>query len=132
MDEEKGYWNYADELGWDLAGCLRYNPQSFTLEQVERVLAVIEGEPDGPDYHWILLLKDGRHAYLTGGCDYTGWDCQSSATSEIFDAAVDACLAAPRLDQDEGRGNIGAKLWKQVLDGRDETKREQVGRQLSE
>ena len=25
---------------------------------------------------FVLKLKDGRFAYLTGWCDYTGWGCQ--------------------------------------------------------
>lgn len=27
----------------------------------------------------IVRLHDGRFAYVEGGCDTTGWDCQSSA-----------------------------------------------------
>jgi hypothetical protein len=42
-----------------------------------QVLLEITGENDGPDWVWIVLLKDGRHAYIRGGCDYTGWECQS-------------------------------------------------------
>ena len=37
-------------------------------------LAVVEGEHDGASYHWIVRLTGDRHVYMTGGCDYTGWD----------------------------------------------------------
>lgn len=62
-------------LDADLAYCLKYNPQpEFDLGKVECVLAVVEGEYDEKDWHWLLELTGPRYAYLTGGCDYTGWD----------------------------------------------------------
>jgi len=64
----------AMNVDYDFCACLEYNAQPFNLLDVERALAVIEGEHDGPDWHWIVVLRDGRFVYLTGGCDYTGWD----------------------------------------------------------
>lgn len=69
----------------DLQTCLEYNPQDFVFEDIKDVLAVIEGANDEANWHWILELKKefegGTFAYLEGGCDYTGWDCRSSASS---------------------------------------------------
>ena len=33
---------------------------------------------DGDDLAAVVRLKSGGYAALEGGCDYTGWDCQSS------------------------------------------------------
>src|SRR6185503_6561645 len=66
---------YKKGIDYDLEGCLEYNPQSFIVDDIKKVLAVIEGENDGSDWHWVLLLNDNRYIYLRGGCDYTGWDC---------------------------------------------------------
>lgn len=69
----------------DLETCLEYNTQDFAFEDIKDVLAVVEGANDEANWHWILELKKefngGMFAYLEGGCDYTGWDCQSSASS---------------------------------------------------
>lgn len=85
------YWNHPD---YDLAACLEFNPQNgFTIDDVVKKLAVIEGANEADAWHWILELKDGRFVYLTGGCDYTGWDCQSSATSSIWPTCREALTA---------------------------------------
>lgn len=47
-------------IDWDLEACLANNPQDgFTIKDIGRVLAVYEGENDGPDWHWILEMKQG-------------------------------------------------------------------------
>ncbi len=69
--------NILERVGadYDFGACLEHNPQDgWDLADVKRVLAVIEGEHDGPAWHWIVALNDGRFVYLSGGCDYTGWD----------------------------------------------------------
>lgn len=58
----------------DLHSAIRHNPAPFEYSDIEKILAEIEGEQDGDDWHWILKLKDGQFAYAFGGCDYTGWD----------------------------------------------------------
>jgi len=80
-------------VDYDFYACLEYNPQPFNFTDVDKVLAVIEGENDVKDWHWVVKLKDKREAYLRGGCDYTGWDCQSGA-STIFLGAETSLLAA--------------------------------------
>jgi hypothetical protein len=64
------------------------------LSDIEKVLAVVEGESDGADWHWILKLKAPvnkmRYVYLVGGCDYTGWDCQSWATHKFAKTPLQA------------------------------------------
>lgn len=38
-----------------------------------------QGENDGPDWIWRVTFSDQSVWKLEAGCDYTGWDCQSSA-----------------------------------------------------
>lgn len=66
-------------VDYDFCACLEYNPQDgWGLDNVHKVLAVVEGEHDGADWHWIVELtrmpREKSFVYLTGGCDYTGWD----------------------------------------------------------
>jgi hypothetical protein len=68
-------WEEARARGidTDLMGCLGDNPQSFTIDEILKVHAVIEGENAAKNWHWLVTLTQGRFAYITGGCDYTGW-----------------------------------------------------------
>lgn len=45
---------------------------------------------DGWEGGFLLGLKDGNYAVLTGWCDYTGWGCQDGAEVAIFNNEVDA------------------------------------------
>jgi hypothetical protein len=45
----------------------------FTLDDVEDVIASVDGENDGPSWVAIVRLKDQRYAAIEAGCDYTGW-----------------------------------------------------------
>lgn len=57
----------------DLSSALEHN--SVVLPSpVDAILATIGGEYDGSDWHWLVRLEGGDYAYITGGCDYTGWD----------------------------------------------------------
>lgn len=51
-----------------------------------QILAVLYGENDGPEWHWLCLTGNNKLIHFYGGCDYTGWDCSSSlSSSEEFD-----------------------------------------------
>lgn len=91
-DNEESY--KAREMDYDLGACLEYNAQSFSDSDIKEVLAVWEGEHDGDDWRWILALNDGRYVFLQGGCDYTGWDCQSWATSVFENDPITAAKHA--------------------------------------
>lgn len=114
-------------VDYDLFACLDNNPQEgFNVGDIAKVLAVFEGENDGHDWHWILRLNDDRFIYLTGGCDYTGWDCQSSANH----AVVSTPLEALSLVDEQGswynitREQIVSSLSKQLEEGKEKTWRE--------
>ncbi len=56
---------------------------SFTREDVAEILGIQEGENDGLDWIVYGLLKDGRYFIASGGCDYTGWDCQAGNDGNV-------------------------------------------------
>lgn len=62
----------------DLAGCLDYNPQPYSVDDIIDVKAVIAGQHDGAHWVWVLELRStptlAAYALTIGGCDYTGWD----------------------------------------------------------
>lgn len=62
-----------EELAYAIT-CNSRPPQIKTLELITH----IDGEHDGPDWHWVAKDQDEKLYYIYGGCDYTGWDCQSS------------------------------------------------------
>lgn len=57
--------------------------EPFGCDDVAEILHKEEGDNDGPDWIIVVKLKDGRFAYLEGGCDCTGWDCQSSCSAQV-------------------------------------------------
>lgn len=86
----------------DLQSAFEYNPQTgLSLVDIHNMLAAVFGENDGAEWHWIAELKDGKFAYIVGGCDYTGWDCQSSASHQIFSSLKEAVDATPERDSYE-------------------------------
>lgn len=151
---------------YDLIACLTYNPQgSFGADDIEKVVAVVEGENDGADWHWILLLNAGfrpphpgviqgegdmpmigtgkslsapeigganrkrTYVYLVGGCDYTGWDCQSSATHKFATSPEEAAEHA-KPEGDSWRAEeyqiAYDSLVRQIADGKHQTWREKM------
>lgn len=78
-DDTEGYNERG--IDYDLYAAIEYNTQDYTIDDIERVLGVIQGQNDEESWHWILDLKNGTYVYATGYCDYTGWDCQSSMSS---------------------------------------------------
>lgn len=45
----------------------------FTREDVELIIAMEDGSNEGPNWLGLFHLKDGRFAFISAGCDYTGW-----------------------------------------------------------
>ena len=67
------------EAAYDFGACLAHNAGPFAHDDVKQVRTITVGEHDGADWEWLVALHDGRRFYAIGGCDYTGWDCQSGA-----------------------------------------------------
>lgn len=68
---------------------------------IKKLLATLEGENDGANWHWLVELENGKIAHLSGWCDYTGWDCQSAAGNNGEYPSLDVALSElglPTLD----------------------------------
>lgn len=61
-------------------------PIGFTRAEIQELYLVEYGENDGAEWRAIGLLIDGRYFRATGGCDYTGWDCQAGNNGETWDS----------------------------------------------
>ena len=64
----------------------------FGFGDVARVIAAHGGSSEGWG-EWsggfVLALKDGRYAYLSGWCDTTGWGCQDGISCEFYEKLPD-------------------------------------------
>ena len=85
----------------DLWYALKYNPPvQFKVEDVRDIVAEVAGANDEYDWWWVLKMDGGKYFLLSGGCDYTGWDCQSSTEEHgYFDSALLAAEASPEIEK---------------------------------
>jgi hypothetical protein len=73
--------------------CRRDNgPSAPQNDELVRCIAAYGdgGGQDGGGYEdwyggFLLELRNGKFAYITGSCDTTGWGCQDGAEVEFFD-----------------------------------------------
>lgn len=95
------------KINWEEYGSFYgYGPieeAGIEKEDVSRVVAYREGENDGPGWLLILRMTDGRWAYVSAWCDYTGWDCQAGAEVTYADSIAELI---PEMDT-EGRMAFG-------------------------
>jgi len=129
----------ARGVDWDLRCCLHFLPQPFAVDDIARVLAVVKGTRDGDPWWWLLELADGRPALLRGSQRVAGWsywrsDAQSAIASAPYadwycGAACD-CFSAAYPDQLIPLDVI-RELARQEAQGRQPTRREQVGAALA-
>lgn len=84
---------------YDLEECAKYLEGEDGFNDIVESLACVSGENDGPDWHYVVKLKDGKYAYIQAGCDYTGWGCQESGTSKIGDTIEEVLIEAPLTDE---------------------------------
>ena len=50
---------------------------SVRRDDIEEVIASVNGENDGDEWIGVFRMNDGRYLVAVGSCDYTGWDCQA-------------------------------------------------------
>lgn len=95
----EGYWN-AYDMGDELAKVFPLADASnfcYMLEYTgvpDGVMEIIktqgirtldmlqEGEHDGEEWIWEVVLANGDKWHIEAGCDYTGWDCRSGSDWE--------------------------------------------------
>lgn len=68
------------------------NTEPPSRADVSRILAAVNGENGGADWLGLFLLKDGRYLVASGGCDYTGWDCQAGNALLVAATLKDALV----------------------------------------
>ena len=86
----EGYWDaygkgqemeqvFPGQGATDFAYACAYNDMGPLNAQagVAGLLMVEQGEADVADWIWLVQTGGGAHWWAIGGCDYTGWDCQS-------------------------------------------------------
>lgn len=63
----------------NVSTCLGSSAEATAVRRknIAKVIASAEGENDGPAWLIVVELNDGRFAFLSASCDYTGWDCQA-------------------------------------------------------
>lgn len=74
--------------------------------EISYVIAASSGRNDELDWCAVLRLKDGRHAYVEAGCDYTGWGCQECGWHVITNT-LDELI--PQMS-DDGRRRLGVSM----------------------
>lgn len=63
----------------DFAMACEYNDYGPTQSHnITRLVMITQGERDAGSWTWHLEFENGDIWTASGGCDYTGWDCQSS------------------------------------------------------
>ena len=72
------------------------------FEDIEEVLASVEGENDGPSWVAIVKLKSGLYLSVEAGCDYSGWDCSAGGGSSVA-STLDLLLQGGLSDNERVR-----------------------------
>lgn len=84
-DEWEASYNVGQQLdiefplqdAYDFVMMCEYNTHpEFT--EIKYLWMVQEGEKDEEQWIWRVNTDNGNY-FVVAGCDYTGWDCQSSA-----------------------------------------------------
>lgn len=104
--------NYEND---DIVYAFDNNSLGEKLEMIDVIVAEVCGENDGVDWYWILQTKDGTFSNAEGGCDYTGWDCQSNASIKEGFKTPEEAIDALNIPKYDGRKNIKEVLKKQII-----------------
>ena len=62
---------FRDDRG--VLGDEHVSSEPFGFGDVLSVLGSCEGDNEGPSWIGLFLLRDGRFAFVSAWCDYTGW-----------------------------------------------------------
>jgi hypothetical protein len=95
-----------------ITGWNHYDVEAFFAETgikdkgIKRVIASSEGDNDGDD--WIILaeMDNGRFAFASAGCCYTGWECHASGYVEYYTTYEEAVHPLNLTDENASRFEI--------------------------
>lgn len=79
---------------WDLPYAMSEHGLDDLLSRTEKIVLELTGQNDGAEWHWIVTTTTG-FAYIVGGCDYTGWDCQSHCEAYEDESLTKILLQVP-------------------------------------
>ncbi len=69
---------FPDQDAGDFAYACHYNdPGPAADRDLTNLVMTQQGARDESDWIWRVTFADGSTWIATGGCDFTGWDCQS-------------------------------------------------------
>lgn len=80
---------------WDLVSAFEFNyskDMPFSVTEIKKVIAKHEGKNDVEDWAWLVQLNDNKYSFISGECDFTGWDCRSSIDIHGMYSSVKECL----------------------------------------
>ena len=100
----------------DIGYAFKYNSLADRLNDIDVIVAEVCGANDEYDWYWILQMKNGTFSWASGGCDYTGWCCQSSAQIEDGFLTAKEAIEKLELSKYEHRKGIKECLIKQIND----------------
>ena len=63
--------------------------EDYKRADVAEVIATSDGENDGAEWCGAFRMTDGMFMVVRAGCDYTGWGCQESGSSDYADTLPD-------------------------------------------
>lgn len=87
---------------WCVADDRKDPIEPFGPEEVAEVIAHSPGEHDAQNWLLVGRLDNGLYFFLDAGCDYTGWDCQSSGTATVS-TSLDTLVAFALDDEQRDR-----------------------------
>ena len=56
-----------------VVGRATVSTNEFTRDDVKLIISIADGQNDGASWIGAFQLCDGRYAFLSAWCDYTGW-----------------------------------------------------------
>ena len=102
MSEELDYTDHGKRLGdYDFGSGCYHNGERELLARTKRIVHSWTDGTEEPSFAWIVETDTG-FAFVSGGHDYTGWDCQSSLDVHEYPTLKDAI---------NGSGDDLRRMW---------------------
>jgi hypothetical protein len=76
--------------------------EPFSIDDVAEIIAISDGQNDEEDWVGAFRLSDGRYAFISAWCDYTGWGCRDGGLARVADT-LDDLIRLGMGDEDRKR-----------------------------